>query len=248
MIIHVYAQEAETILPRENIQIIVTTSTIDIDTNFAGRDLYIAGVLENADPQLRLQGRYDVIVVMEGPIRSMVIRQKKRKAGLWVNADSMTFVNVPLFYSMATTREKRDMASPETYRRLGLGLSYLPLRAYDADDEKFRVFRDELIMLKNSQNLYNENIGAVTFGSSSLFTAHFRLPANVPVGQHKVHAYLFRDGQFIQMVTTELEIEKAHIAFTIFRAAHVHSFWYGTFAVLIAILTGFIGRLVFRKD
>ncbi|MHC5308294.1 TIGR02186 family protein [Bartonella sp. LJL80] len=243
-----YAQTMDIAQPGENMQIIVTTSSITIDTNFAGRDVYIAGVLENADPLLRRQGRYDIIVVMEGPIRSMIMREKKRTAGVWVNAEALTFKNVPLSYAMATTREIRDITSAANYKRLGLGLDYLPLRADDTDDAKIKVFRDELIALKSAQHLYSENVGAVTFGSASLFTARFRLPANVPVGHHRVHAYLFRDGEFIQTVTTELEIVKAHIAYTIFRAAHVHSFWYGLIAVLVAIATGFFGRLVFRKD
>lgn len=234
--------------PTENIEIIVTTNTITLDTNFAGRNVYIAGVLENADPYLRRQGRYDIIVVMEGPIRPMVMREKKRKLGVWVNADALTFTGVPQFYAMATTREIRDITSPINYKRLGLGLEYLPLRSDDPDEKKVKLFRDELIKLKSEQHLYSENIGAVTFGSAALFSANFKLPANIPVGHHTIHAYLFRDGEFIETVSTELEIVKAHTAYAIYRSAHNHSTFYGFVAVFVAILTGFLGRLVFRKD
>lgn len=234
--------------PHENIQIIVTSSSITVDTNFAGRDLYIAGVLENADPYLRRQGRYDVIVVMEGPIKPMIMREKKRKAGVWVNAEGMTFSNVPLFYAMATTRQTRDITNPLIYKRLGLGLNDLPLRSDSTDAAQVDEFRKQLIELKTAQHLYSENIGAVTFGSASLFTAKFQLPTNVPVGHHTVHAYLFRDGEFIETVSTQLEIAKAHIAHTIYTEAHIHSFWYGVIAVLVAIGTGFLGRFIFRRD
>lgn len=235
-------------IANEKIQIILTTPSITIEPNFTGSDIYIAGVLENSDPLVRLQNRYDIIVVIEGPTKSMIMREKKRKMGVWVNADSFTFKNVPLFYSLATTREIRDITAPNSYKKLGLGLDYLDLKAATNEADKTQIFRDELITLKTNKNLYSENIGAVKFGSPSLFTAKFRLPSNVPVGRYIVHAYLFRDGEFIETVSSSLEILKAHLAYSIYRDAHVHSFWYGIIAVFVAVMTGFISRLFFRKD
>ncbi|MBX4335138.1 TIGR02186 family protein [Bartonella raoultii] len=232
----------------ETIQIIVTTNTITVDTHFDGRDLYIAGVLENVDPLYSRQNRYDVVVSLEGQTRSMVMREKKRNAGVWINTDSLVFNNVPLFYSMVTTREIDEISSAEDYKRLGLGLSYLPLQTDEHDQTKIQSFRDELIKLQKARKLYHEEVGGVRFGSGTLFTAHFRLPANIPVGHYKVRAYLFRDGQSIDSATTTLEIVKAHIAYTIFFSAHQHSFLYGIIAVLVAVSTGFLCRLIFRKD
>ncbi len=232
----------------ETIQIIVTTNTITVDAHFDGSDLYIAGVLENIEPLYSQQNRYDIIVSLEGQARPMVMREKKRNAGVWVNADSLIFKNVPLFYSMVTTREINDIAGVEDYKRLGIGLPYLLLQTDEQDQEKIQIFRDELIKLQKAKNLYHEEMGGVRFGSDTLFTAHFRLPANIPVGHYQAHAYLFRDGQFIDSATTTLEIVKAHIAYTIFHAAHRHSFLYGIIAVIVAISTGFLCRLIFRKD
>ncbi|EJF76058.1 TIGR02186 family protein [Bartonella alsatica] len=235
-------------IDHETIQVIVTTNTITIDTNFDGHDLYIAGVLENINPLYSRQNLYDIIVSLEGQARPMVMREKKRSAGVWVNADSLIFKNAPLFYSMVTTREIDDITSVEDYKRLGLGLSYLLLQSDEQDQEKIQIFREELIKLQKAKNLYHEEVGGVRFGSGALFTAHFRLPANTPVGHYQVRAYLFRNGQFIDSATTTLEIVKAHIAYTIFHAAHKYSLLYGIFAVIIAISTGFLCRLIFRKD
>lgn len=233
---------------QETIQIIVTTNTITVDANFDGRDLYIAGVLENIDPLYSRQNRYDIIVSLEGQARSVVMREKKRNAGVWINTDSLVFKNVPLFYSMVTTREMDDITSVEDYKRLGLGVSYLSLQTDEQNQEKIQTFRDELIKSQKAKKLYYEEVGGVRFGSGVLFTAHFRLPANTPVGRYQARAYLFRDGQFIDSATTNLEIVKAHITYTIFHAAHKHSFLYGIVAVIVAMSTGFLCRLIFRKD
>ncbi|WCR55438.1 MAG: Transmembrane protein co-occuring with sulfite exporter TauE/SafE [Bartonella clarridgeiae] len=244
------AQGSEEVVSEEKevVQIIVTTNTITVGANFSGHDLYIAGVLENMNPLFRQQNRYDVIVSLEGQTRSMIVREKKRKAGMWINADCVTFKNAPLFYSMVTTREIDNITDAESYKRLGLGLSYFFLSTDEKDQEKTRSFRNELIELQKAKNLYHEEAGGVYFGSGSLFTAHFQLPANVPVGRYHVNAYLFRDGQYISSATTTLEIVKAYVAYTIFHEARKHSFWYGIVAVFVAMATGFLCRFAFRKD
>ncbi len=55
----------------------------------------------------------------------MVVRKKQRIAGVWVNAQSETFIDVPASYSMATTRELKDIADPGTLTKLSLGPDYL---------------------------------------------------------------------------------------------------------------------------
>ncbi|WP_455481688.1 TIGR02186 family protein [Bartonella sp. B35(2025)] len=243
-----YVRKETASVNHETIQIIVTTNTIMIDTYFDGRDLYIAGVLENIDPLYSRQNRYDIVVSLEGQTQPIIIREKKRNAGVWINADSLIFKNAPLFYSMVTTREIDDITSAENYRRLGLGLSYFLLQTDEKDQTKIQTFRNEFIKLQKAKKLYNEEVGGVHFGSSTLFTAHFQLPANIPVGHYKVHAYLFRDGQFIDSAITTFEIVKAHIAYTVFYWAHEHSFLYGVIAVIVAISTGFLCRLILQKD
>ncbi|WP_455476758.1 TIGR02186 family protein [Bartonella sp. B41] len=232
----------------ETIQIIVTTNIITIDAYFDGGDLYIAGVLENIDSSYSQEHRYDVVVSLEGQAKPVVMREKKRNAGVWINADSLIFKNAPLFYSVVTTREINDITSAENYKYFGLGLSNFLLKTDEQNQAKIQIFRDELIKLQKAKKLYNEEIGGVHFGSGTLFTAHFQLPANIPVGNYKVRAYLFRDGQCIDSAATTLEIVKAHIAYTIFDGAHKHSFLYGIIAVFVAVSTGFLCRLIFRRD
>ena len=72
-------------------------------------------------PAGRRQGRYDVIVVLEGPARPVVVRRKDRVLGMWINTQSDTFVNVPVSYSVATTRMPQDITDPKSYRQLSLG-------------------------------------------------------------------------------------------------------------------------------
>lgn len=241
------AQEVEEKL-HETIDIIVTTNTITIGTDFSGTEIFIAGTIENIDQLARVQNQYNVIVVLEGPVQPMTIRKKSRRLGMWINDESITFERVPQYYALASTRELRDITNPRTYEQMHLGIDNIFMAPQGKDASTNTLFRYAMIHEKQVQKLYSENIGAVNFAKPSLFTSHYYLPANVPVGQYTVRAYLFKTGKFQADSSTELEIVKDHLAYFIFNEATKHGFWYGIIAVIIAIITGLTGRIIFRKD
>ena len=91
-------------------------------------------------------------------------------------------------------------------------------------------------------------VGGVEFLSQSLFRATLPLAPNVPVGTHKARAFLFRNGIFIKETSAQLAIVKSGFEQSIYRFSTNHSFCYGILATLLAMLTGWLGRIVFRKD
>ncbi len=243
-----HAQEAPP-LP-EGIQIGLSTDRVAITANFSGADLTIFGALENPDPLVSRQGRYDVIVVLEGPARPVVVRRKDRILGMWINTRSETFVNVPVSYSMATTRPPQDVTTPNSYKQLSLGIPNIYLEPEDKRDSPITIqeFTDALRERKEGLGLFSDNIGGVQFLSQNLFRATLRLAPNVPVGTHKARAFLFRNGQFIKETSTQLAIVKSGFEQTIYRFATDHGFGYGLFSIGLAMLTGWLGRIIFRKD
>ncbi|MBZ9943501.1 TIGR02186 family protein [Mesorhizobium sp. BR1-1-13] len=236
--------------PTESIQIGLSTDKVSITAGFSGADLTIFGSLENPDPLVARQGRYDIIVVLEGPPKPVVVRRKDRVLGVWVNLESETFENVPVSYSVATTRPLQDITEPNSYRQLSLGASNLYMQPADAGDSPATIeeFTAALRERKAATGLYSENVGGVQFLSQNLFRATVRLAPNVPVGTHKARAFLFKSGLFIKESSAQLEIRKSGFEQSIFRVAHDYSFLYGVFAISLAMVTGWLGRLIFRKD
>ncbi|RUV22968.1 MAG: TIGR02186 family protein [Mesorhizobium sp.] len=234
----------------ENIQIGLSTDHVSITAGFSGADLTIFGSLENADPLVARRGRYDIIVVLEGPARPVVVRRKDRVLGIWINLESETFENVPVSYSVATTRPLQDVTDPNSYKQLSLGAANIYMQPADDGESPATIqeFTAALRERKTATGLYSENVGGVQFLSQNLFRATVRLAPNVPVGTHKARAFLFKSGLFIKESSAQLEIRKSGFEQSIFRVAHDYSFLYGVFAVLLAMLTGWLGRLVFRKD
>ncbi len=243
------AQQAPATIP-ESIQIGLSTDRISITSDFSGADLTIFGALDNADPLVYRQGRYDVIVVLEGPMRPTVVRKKQRVLGVWLNADSETFASAPASYSVATTRALQDITDQNNFRQLALGTENIYIAPMDRTGDRVKIaeFEAALRSLKRSSGLYSENIGGVQFLTQSLFRASLRLAPNVPVGTHKARAFLFKNGIFMKENSAQLAIQKAGFEQTLFRFANNHGFAYGVLSVLLAIVTGWLGRLIFRRD
>ena len=101
---------------------------------------------------------------------------------------------------------------------------------------------------KAAAGLFSIRIGGVEFLSQSLFRATLPLSPNVPVGTHKARAFLFKNGVFIKESSAQLSIVKSGFEQTIARFATNHGFAYGILATVLAIVTGWLGRIVFRRD
>ncbi|HEY4192263.1 MAG TPA: TIGR02186 family protein [Mesorhizobium sp.] len=234
----------------EGIQIGLSTDNVAITAGFSGADLTIFGSLEDADPQIARQGRYDVIVVLEGPGQPVVVRRKDRVLGVWVNTQSETFENVPVSYSLASTRPLQDITEPNSYKQLSLGLGNIYMQPAETDSNATDIqdFTKALRQRKSASGLYSENVGGVQFLSQNLFRATVRLAPDVQVGTHRARAFLFKNGLFVKENSAQLEIRKSGFEQMVFRLAHNHSIFYGVFAISLAMLTGWLGRVIFRKD
>jgi uncharacterized protein (TIGR02186 family) len=233
----------------EGIEIGLSTDQVSITADFTGDDLTIFGALDNADPLVARQGRYDVIVVLEGPALPVVVRRKDRILGMWINTVSETFVNVPVSYSVATTRALQDITDPKTYRQLALGADSLYLQPAEQDDPvTIDEFTDALRERKKATGLFNVRVGGVQFLSQNLFRATLALAPDIQVGTYKARAFLFKRGVFIKETSASLQIVKSGFEERLFRFAHDYSFGYGLIAVGTAMMIGWLGSLVFRRD
>jgi uncharacterized protein (TIGR02186 family) len=244
------AQDERDGAAREKIDIGLSTDTITITSDFSGADLTIFGAVENTDPLTMRQGRYDVVVVLEGPARPVTVRKKDRVFGIWINTRSVDFANVPVSYLVSTTRAPQDITDDRTYKQLSLGINQIFIEpAHPGENpEILAEFTQALRSTKKQEGLYSERVGGVRFLSNTLFRAMVALPASVPLGTHKARAFLFKKGRFIAETSAQLHIAKSGFEQTVYRLAHVDSMIYGLFAVLLAVVTGWLGRIIFRRD
>lgn len=233
----------------ETFEIGLSSDSISVGTNFGGARLVVFGALDNADTRVLRQGRYDIVVVLEGPKSSVVVREKNRVFGIWINRRAEPFRDVPISYALTATRPLRDIAPTTLLRQLSLGADNLSFgQPAGTDDANRAASARALLRLKNANGLYTESVGAVEFVSPTLFRATLALPADLPVGRHVAKAFLFRQGIYLREREEDLWVLKTGFENRISNLAVRHGLFYGFAAVALAVLTGWFGRIAFKRD
>ena len=233
---------------QEKVQADISTREIAIQSNFTGVEILIFGSVDFSDTRTPAFGSYDVITVVRGPNKPIVVRKKTRMAGLWVNGPGKTYTRVPSFYAVLSSRPIRAIASDDVLRRLGIGLSELNFGRDTTGSPQEQSFRTAMIRLMEDKRLFTADDSGVVFIGRSLFRATVVLPVNVPTGRYVVDVYLFRDGELASKTQGSLEISKAGIEAVIYKMAFHKPFLYGLLGVAIAVIAGLIGWFAFRRD
>jgi uncharacterized protein (TIGR02186 family) len=236
----------------ERLVVSLSNHRVQITSSFTGEDLVLFGTVEPETNGALLRSSYDLVVTVTGPRETFRTRRKERVAGIWVNTDSREFVRVPSYLAILTNRPVKDIADGDTLRRLQVGLDnfLLPQRIGPdiADTVRDDPYRLAFVRLENDQGLYREEPNAVTFLTPTVFRALIPLPANIPTGGFAIDVKLFSGGVLIARTNSALEVIKAGFEQYVADAARDHGLLYGIATALIALFTGWLASVVFRRD
>jgi uncharacterized protein (TIGR02186 family) len=236
----------------EKLILSLSTHRVLINSTFTGVDLTLFGAVEADAASVGRAGGYVMVVTVAGPRRTVTTWHKKRIAGIWVNAESRTFVEPPSYLAVLTNRPIDTIAEPSVLRRRQVGLRQflLPqnLEGDIADVAADEPFRAAFVRLKSEQGLYREQTNAVTFLTPALFRASIPLPANVPVGGYEVDIKLFNGGAMIANDTTAFEIIKTGFEQYVANGAREHGLLYGISVAMLSLFVGWLGSIIFRRD
>ncbi|MFQ5764731.1 MAG: TIGR02186 family protein [Rhodospirillales bacterium] len=225
----------------EELVVDLSSPVVSITTGFTGTDLVLFGVAE---------GPGDIVVVVRGPFQPEIVRKKERVAGVWVNRDEITFLQVPSFYGVAASRGLVEFAPVDLLLENRIGLQSFDFQPEgDHADEDVARFREALIRNKGRQGLYthSRDPGALTFIGKGLFRTDLHFPANVAIGNYGIDVFLFRDRELVSRETTLLSVRKFGFEAGVFDFAYRHAFAYGVLAILIAAVAGWLANVMFRQ-
>lgn len=236
----------------ESLVAATSTNVVNINSNFTGTNITVFGSIERDRATVSRAAEYRLAVQIFGPRETVVTRRKERVFGIWVNRSERTYVDVPSFYAILSTGPIDQLATRETMRRYQIGLDQLILPEHAPGLEEMAAgdaeFRAGFLRLKLQSGLYKELPGTVSFLSPNLFKASIPIPANVPVGRYTVQIVLFQEGVPLAEHTSDVVVSKTGFEQFMFDLAFTKPIVYGVITVLMALMTGWLAGIIFRRD
>ena len=156
------------------------------------------------------------------------------------------------YLALFANRPFDDIASAEVQRRQQLGLNNVLLTQRVGPDYADVVpddaFRKAFVRLQKQRGLYREDTAAVTFLTPTLFRTGIPLPGQVPIGTYDIEIKLFANGALVTKSDSAFEIVKVGFEQFVATASRQNGLIYGLVTAAMALMTGWMASIVFRKD
>ena len=219
-----------------------STSEVKVSSSFIGTDVMVFGTANDKD---------DIIVVITGPTETAIVRKKGRVSGIWINKEKLEFREIPGFYAIASTRPLSEITETDELKKQKIGIHNVittaSLNSKDENIKTFKSFKDALVRGQKTKGLYLDMPLTIDVVSKRLFKTTFHFPNNMTTGIYTVKVFSFQKKRLVSMVSKTISVEKIGIGADVFKFAKEQSALYGLLAILIAVLSGWIASVIFRK-
>jgi len=242
------------VLPAKANEIIgaVSQNRVALTANFSGSEILLFGAIRRDPLEAHFQDpedtpRFDVVLVIEGPRQTVAVWRKERRAGIWMNTDSVTLASVPSFYAVATTAPLSEIITPETDAefRISAEQAIVGAQGQDLDPEQI-LFSQALQRIRTQSEQFLALDRFVHLDRDILFRANVQLPANLTEGAYTTRMYLVRDGAVVNQFRTAIFVRKDGLERWLYQMAYDQPFLYGLIALAIALFAGWGASALFR--
>ena len=225
----------------------VSQSRIEIRYSFTGADLLLFGAILYPGGRAPRESA-DIAVVVKGPLQPLLVREKQKVAGIWMNVESDRFRSAPSFYAVASSRPLGQLVDERMAAIYELGLQNLQLSPGPGQPPDVqRRFEAGFVDLMQRRQLYIEDPHGVQITDGVLYRARVTIPARVPVGNYTAETFLIKDGRVLAGAVRDIRIEKLGFERFVAQAAERWSLVYGVVAVGLSLLLGWGASALFRR-
>ena len=221
----------------------LSQDNVEISTDFLGAKILLFGAYDGKKGD-------DIIIVVTGPKGLVTVQKKEKVLGVWVNTQKINYINAPKYLNILSNRDINDILNQRTRKIAEIGLNNLNVRIQPGkvvSKEKEKIWRKALTRNMLKSKLWSLNENSVYLNKNALFRSYLTLPSNVPTGIFNVKILHYRNNKLISKETSTINVLKSGISAEIYNIAQNYSTLYGIFAVLLAVLIGWITNLIFRK-
>lgn len=217
---------------------------ITVDFFYHGSTVGVRGI---ADPDV------DLIIKIASADGHEVLKEKGKKAGLWMNVGTLNFEGTPKLYGIHSTRPVEELLPAAEADRYVLGYPalgrHVEIAPLASEEEKERWF-GEYVRFKEASNLYALSAGRITFAEKDGKREYYiktPWPYQAPPGNYLATVYAVRDGKVVETAESRVLVEQVGAVKHLAAMAKNHGALYGLLSILAALGAGFGVGLVFRK-
>jgi uncharacterized protein (TIGR02186 family) len=190
------------------------------------------------------------VVKIQGDDEEITLKRKGKVYIFWLNVDDITISRAPGIYILNSSAPLEKACSVDGQRKLVLG--YDALKARIGIQGKNALSGSEFsdfITLKEHSGSYSQSstaqlVPAADNKGKSLRTV-LHIPPVMPSGDYQIQMYYFKDRTLLGESSAPLSVQKVGLPRYLYSLAFEHPAFYGVFACIIAMITGFIMSLIF---
>ena len=227
----------------------VSNETVEITSSFSGERMNFFGTIipDAGSPDKFVTGPFHVVVVVLGPTQTRVARQKTNVLGIWLNTDQVEFHNFPSYFHVLSSGRLTDITDVTTLTTNLILPESHTLAAASGDWWKAAVFGRELVRLMTEEGLFGVQENGVNFPSDNFYSARLTLPSNAPPGPYIALTYVFKNGEIIARKSEGFAVRKIGFERFLALSAVQQPLLYGLICVLLALFTGWLGGVIFKR-
>ena len=227
----------------ETLVVDLSSDRIEVTSAFQGTRITLFGVIERDLQTVARHGPYDIVVVVKGPREDVLVQRSGRRFGIWVNVSSQDFRDIPSYYGLFTTPAPStlvdewlaDVARPDDRT----AAPFVGTRS-----DFFHAVND----FREARGVWVRRIGGVEMLTDRFFRAVIPLPDIAKHGSYDVTVYLFADGAMLDTDESQFEVAKVGFEQQLFELSRQSPLAYGVAVVALALVTGYVGGVVFHRN
>lgn len=218
----------------------VSPENIEIGTLYDGGRLTLSGTAPQGG---------EIIARLIGARRDLHMKQKGKVLGLlWMNKTTVEFNGVPSLYLVNSSKPLKELGAAG--RKFSAEALLAAVKINPTPDNHAEMI-EELIDLKRSEGLYQEQAAGITFTvldahNARNFTASLELPSRLQPGTYTLEVVAVRNGEITASSRRQMDARLVGAPRFMADLAFDYGALYGILATIIALFSGIGVGVVFQ--
>lgn len=199
-------------------------------------------------------GKDYIVNIFSTELEKATFKKIEKVAGLiWMKTGEVHFEGIPLFYHIYSTKPLKDLLPEEELEKYKLTFETLGKEAkvsLTKEETQQNSLWQEFVKYKMKHALFRDGIispSCTKRDQKEIMELSLFWPYQAPPGIYKVRIFEIANGKILSIDEKEIEVMKAGFVKFLTNFSREHAFIYGVVSVLIALISGFLVGMIFKK-